>query len=618
MKLLVLRISGFRSYKSSQTFNLPLKDGLYFLCGKNQSEPRLEANGAGKSTVWEALCWVLYGKTSRGLKAGDVANWEMQDNTSVALDYEVGGLIYTVKRTWNPNSWTLLTWADETITLDANDPGNILYGHLKLTYSMFLHCCLMAQGQPMFLDLKAPDKAALFSEVMDLDKWIGYSSNSIELANKQDLVIRCLEKELSSLQGRLISYKEEDFSIQIEQWENNREKEIVEKEEQHKDLVAELKNLETSFKEANRNIDKLKVMIEDEEKEVHKLSSRRDELHERHGEIVTEITKNETKLEALEDQVEWFEKNDNCTMCLQKIAHSHKNSQRLQIFDLIDSLEAELKTLQDKLVKVTSKIDETDELIDEINKSKNEYRDKKHQEEKNASSTSHSINSVTKELARLENHVEDLLTQDNPFKARQNEIKNKKDDLSFKINQVQYEIDESSYKQRLYQYWIKGFKDLRLFLIAETLQQLEIEVNSCLSKLGLVEWQLQFDIDKENKGGSINRGFNVKVLSPHNIKPVPWEGWSGGESQRLRIAAEMGLANLIRSTIGATINLEVWDEATQFLSKQGIDDLLESLCSRSSDEKRQIWIIDHRTLGYGKFTEVREVTKTDNGTIIKL
>jgi DNA repair exonuclease SbcCD ATPase subunit len=107
------------------------------------------------------------------------------------------------------------------------------------------------------------------------------------------------------------------------------------------------------------------------------------------------------------------------------------------------------------------------------------------------------------------------------------------------------------------------------------------------------------------------------VQSPSNKQQVPFEVWSGGESQRLRLAAQMGLSNLIRSTSGTTLNLEVWDEPSQFISAGGVEDLLDSLRNRATQEKRQVWVVDHRTLGYSDFDNIITVCKNLDGSYIK-
>ena len=169
----------------------------------------------------------------------------------------------------------------------------------------------------------------------------------------------------------------------------------------------------------------------------------------------------------------------------------------------------------------------------------------------------------------------------------------------------------------LYSFWVRGFKDLRLQLIAEALTELEIEVNSCVTALGLIDWELKFQVDRETASGTISRGFTVSVISPYNNKPVPWESWSGGESQRLRIAATMGLSNLIRSRTGTELALEVWDEPSTALSQQGVHDLLEALNHRANTEQRPIWIVDHTSHSFGGFAGGATITKRKSGSVIE-
>jgi ABC-type transport system involved in cytochrome bd biosynthesis fused ATPase/permease subunit len=82
------------------------------------------------------------------------------------------------------------------------------------------------------------------------------------------------------------------------------------------------------------------------------------------------------------------------------------------------------------------------------------------------------------------------------------------------------------------------------------------------------------------------------------------------------VGAQAGLSNLIRDRTGADIPLEVWDEPTQGLSEEGVLDLLDCLAARAKREDRQIWVVDHRSLGYGGFDGTATVVKTEAGSHI--
>jgi DNA repair exonuclease SbcCD ATPase subunit len=170
--------------------------------------------------------------------------------------------------------------------------------------------------------------------------------------------------------------------------------------------------------------------------------------------------------------------------------------------------------------------------------------------------------------------------------------------------------------EQRYAFWVKGFRDLRLWLVQESLTQLELEVNSVLQDLGLDGWQMQFDVEKENKSGGIKRGFTVLVLSPQNETAVPWEVWSGGEAQRLRIAAMMGVSNLILAQRGTPYSVEFYDEPSTWLTEEGVDALLRLLEQRAQSTGRAIFIADHRALQFGGFSETVRVAKGAKGSSI--
>jgi DNA repair exonuclease SbcCD ATPase subunit len=175
-------------------------------------------------------------------------------------------------------------------------------------------------------------------------------------------------------------------------------------------------------------------------------------------------------------------------------------------------------------------------------------------------------------------------------------------------------------EQRVFEWWGGGFRQFRLELMRNALMQFELETNNALHLLGLRGWYIRYGIDQEQKNGRTRKGFSVGIEAPglpRQKKVVPWEAWSGGESQRLRIAAAMGLASLIRSRMGIRCNVEIWDEPSTWLSKPGIEMLLNALWQRAQQEDRQIWLVDHRSLEFGQFAGRVTVVKTRDGSSLE-
>lgn len=96
MKFQELQIENFLTVKSGSIF---LKDrGLNVIQGVNDDDGSARSNGAGKSSVVDALCWVLYGVTARGVKGDAVVNLTAKKNCLVRVLLLVGDQEYIVSR----------------------------------------------------------------------------------------------------------------------------------------------------------------------------------------------------------------------------------------------------------------------------------------------------------------------------------------------------------------------------------------------------------------------------------------------------------------------------------------------------------------------------------------
>lgn len=616
-------IANFRSFTDEQEFVFPKAPGLYFMQGINEVEPRLGANGAGKSTIWDALTWCLFGKTSRGLKAGDVCHWGSKKGTKVVLSlYDTEqGIGYEVTRTWGPIRWTLRSYDmtgehhdfDDTIDL-AKDASNPILGLLRLEFLPFLNCILTAQGQPMFLDQKSEAQAGLFSDVLGLDRWLAYAGVASSKASAQDSISRVLERRLAGLKGQLGAIRQDDLTISIKDWEKDRARRLDEIEAQYKKMLAQVDALKVQQTDLDERVTNQRARVAG-------LREPWEAIKDDHDRVERELSDyrmlkgiDERELAGYEKELKHLEDHDQCPSCGQRLPKAEHQAQISKVRQSIRQVTRRLDTngTEVKRLELRSK-----DLAKELRDGEDAFRDEQITLDNliaDLASTRREIASINKELDRLEDQSEELEAQVNPYQEMQDKAKRDHDRITDELADVQRQLDDSTYRYSILSYWVKGFKELRLQMISEALVELEIEVNSCVAALGLVDWELKFQVDRETKSGSIQRGFSVLVRSPHNDAMVPWESWSGGEAQRLRLAGTMGLANLIRSRSATELDLEVWDEPTRDLSPSGVHDLLSALATRAQQEQRMIWLVDHRTYDFGGFAGGVTVVKTKRGS----
>jgi DNA repair exonuclease SbcCD ATPase subunit len=611
-----LTISRFGPFTKEQTFKFPSKPGLYFMKGINKVAPRLDGNGSGKTSLWAALFWLFYGKSPRGLKAGDVANWTEGKGAAVELMFYRGSAAHVLKRTWSPNSWTL--WdepSQQTIDLTKDDTNEVM-SWLRLESAPFLNCILMAQREPMFLDMKADLKTAIFSEVMGLDMWLDCSSRASKKASAQDMIIRSIERKLSELQGQLTSSKTEDKDLGTthDDWEVNRMKRLLEVESIYKEQLAKEDKSLYYIEECKTKVEQAAKVHEVAASDVSGYGKMIDKCRIDLTEAQKALSVAEHQSDVLIKRIEFLREHDHCPQCDQDLSDELRAKK-------VHTSTAEAAKANKVEKQCFAKMKDAERALAEhlvlLDKRERKARDAQHQlrdAEANLRDAQRNHQLLQKRLDELEEQFASVEKEENPYAVLKAKAKQDRKGVQELIKQTVDELDDAKAQWARLTTWVKAFKEIRLQQISEALQQLEIEVNSCVMALGLVDWELKFAVDREAKNGNIQRGFTVHVLSPHNPNPVPWEAWSGGEAQRLKLATQMGLANLIRERTGTQLNIEAWDESTSGLSPQGITDLLHCLKQRATDEQRVIFIVDHNMFDFGGFDGTVTVTKSGHGS----
>ena len=102
-----------------------------------------------------------------------------------------------------------------------------------------------------------------------------------------------------------------------------------------------------------------------------------------------------------------------------------------------------------------------------------------------------------------------------------------------------------------------------------------------------------------------------------NSSSKPWEAWSGGEGQRLRLAGTLALSSLILRQFNHDCNIQCWDEKLYWLSGSGEDDMLDLLRETAKQHNKQIWLVDQHSLDYN-FDGVIKVVKDAKGSHLEI
>ncbi len=193
-----LSISGFLSYK--QTAELDFRD-FQIACVSG-------ANGAGKSTIFDAITWVMFGVAR---SRDDSLIHYSSDQAEVILDFLYEDQLYRIQRIKPREKTTLLDFyvqrQDGSFSVlsehSQRETQKKIESILKLDYETFINASFFLQGKADLFTQQTPgDRKRLLSNILGLDQWEVYRNNAAEMR-------RTLEVEISTLTGRLSTIREE-------------------------------------------------------------------------------------------------------------------------------------------------------------------------------------------------------------------------------------------------------------------------------------------------------------------------------------------------------------------------------------------------------------------------
>ena len=564
-------LTNFRSFSGDHTYEFPTEPGLYCITGDNRDNPRLGREGAGKSSLLEAIFWGLYGRTSRSLKGGDIITWGAK-SCAVLITVVVNDQVFKIERRQSPNSLLL---NGKPVDQDAINKA------IRLGPEAFCYSVILPQFGESFFDLTPANKLTLFSDIMELDFWLEKSKLADTEAKRLTELKTSKDRALAKCQGQLESVKADIERLTSD--EANFDKERVTRVEALKDKSA---NLKGSITVEEKQLQSAKAALAGAEARLTKFEAPSVTA----GHSVTALRGILAKMKGLGAQ---------CPTCLQTVPESH--------------LKAEAARLKKELVLAETEEKKAAQLLqDQRTIAKN--RDDFAREQRTIENRIFSLN---KDLSVVSDRIKAEGKAANPYEAMLRIKNNDFVNLNIDIKKIEAEVDALSKELAEVSYWVSGFKRVRLFLVEDTLKQLEIEVNNNLANLGLTDWRIEFDVERENKSGGVTKGFTVLVYSPKHKQPVRYESWTGGETQRLRLSGDLGLANLIMERAGLSNTFEAYDEPSQHMGQEGLTDLAEALADRAKSSDKVIFIVDHNNIDFGGFTNTITIIKDKKGSRIR-
>ena len=530
------------------------------------------ANGAGKSTILDALTFALFGKPFRKINKPQLLNSINMGDCVVNLNFNIGRNKYEVTRGIKPAVFEVKQ-NGVALNQDAsvNDQQkNFEQTILKMNYKSFTQIVVLGSSTFVpFMRLPLAARRDIIEDILDIQI---FSSMNVNLKDK----IRNINDELKDHEYKLSLVKEKidmqkTFMLDIEK--KNKE-DIQEKESRKEEFLTEALGYETEILNNDKEIDTKSSAISDTQK-IKKTISK----------VETLKNKISTKQNSYTKEKSFFEENDSCPTCGQGIEEHFKHEKVSLLSDKLAEVEKAMSDLGQQLSDLQSQENTFILLIDEINKLNSKNRQLKND-----------INSLHRRIEDLDRDIRKLRDTD-VNQREQFSILKSLDNQSKKIQKV---ISETKEEKDCLTTATQLLKDsgIKTRIIKKYLPTMNKLINEYLDKM---EFSASFMLDES---------FSEVIKSRYRDE-FSYESFSEGEKARIDIALLLTWRSIAKLKNSVDTNLLILDEIFDgSLDQSGNSDLGWIL--KTFDDKTNVFVISHRDNMADKFDRCLRFEKHKN------
>lgn len=502
-------------------------------------------NGAGKSTMLEALCFALFGKPFRNIKKNQLINCVNKKALLVELKFRVGKDVYHIVRGIKPNRFEIKkNGEDIPEAASVKDFQSFFESDIiKMNMASFKQTIILGTaGYVPFMLLKAAERRTLIEDLINLSIY-----SKMDKLNKE--VVKEVKQNMNSLEIKLSGLRNEyDAHMQHIQAQQKMSDDFVKQlQEAHGQHVLDAKQLKSE-------IDALVLTLSE--------TVAGENYQANINKCLQAMATIDARVNAIQSDINFFTSNDTCPTCKQHISDDHKDT-------VVNGLIEHKNTFAEK-------IDKAKEMHDNYSKLQQEFN-----------AATETIRKTTSDI----NAKKYLLTQSAAnaklYQKRIDEALNKSEIDTSRVDELDVEIKglrdrktdlfDELYARNIVVNMLKD-SGLKAVVMNRYIPIINKKINHYLKILGA---DYTFTLDNE---------FN-EVIKSRGREDFSYNSFSQGEKARIDLSLLFAWRDIASIVSGTEINLlvldEVSDSATDAEGVKSIHNILDTL-------KANVFIISHR------------------------
>ena len=535
------------------------------------------ANGAGKSTFLDAMCYALFDKPFRKITKGQLVNAVNEKELVVELEFSIGSREYMVRRGRKPNVFEIYLnnekTKEEASTLEQQK--YLEQSILGLNYKSFTQVVVLGSSCFVpFMQLTPPNRREVIEDLLDIR--IFSTMNGI-------LKERC--------KGIRETIREVEYQFEL----------AKNKVESQQSLIEHLKE------QSNANTTRRKAEIENVEKEIQDITIVVDkdlDLSKSYEESLVEYQTVDTDLSQLriyesrfkdkqksfKKEYKFFESNEHCPTCKQTITEELRTNKKSGITDQLKEVEEAAEKLRGELDSILVKIAEKNDIVKELSRCQQAI-----------SESQREIQYRKRQIKAIEKKIDEATGSNSSLKKEKDKLKELATD-GLKVEESL--LDEKKVRDN-YNTVTNMLRDtgIKSTIIKKYLPIMNQLINRYLKEL---DFYVSFELD-ENFMETIKSRFRDEFS---------YASFSEGEKMRIDLALLFTWRTIAKMKNSANTNLLILDEIfDSSLDTSGTDDFLKILHTVS--DNTNVFVISHKTESLqDKFASTLKVEKKQNFSVI--